>query len=344
MLGLARDAPAEDTSRRLAEVVRARAPHLGVWLPLLGIPLGLDLPDTQETRELDEQFRKARLEELVDELLEACVTSPTVLLIEDTHFMDDASADLLDRLVRDIASRPWLLVVIRRDVEAGYVPQEGEHLVIIRPAPLGQDAALQLVQAATGDRALTRDAMDALTNRAGGNPMFLEALATAVGAEGTVDDLPESVEGLMTSQIDRLDPVDRTVLRYAAVLGFVVEDDDLQDLLTAQLGTGSDSDLGQRLPLLDEFLTRSSPGRLRFRHALMRDVAYEGLPYRRRQVLHDQVGLRIEASSTDPREHSELLSLHFFPIARFARRWRSARSGPWSRTRCLPSGSSSTSR
>ena len=71
--------------------------------------------------------------------------------------------------------------------------------------------------------------------------MFLEALSTALGTEGTVDDLPESVEGLMTSQIDRLDPVDRTVLRYAAVLGFVVEDDDLQDLLTAQLGTGSES-------------------------------------------------------------------------------------------------------
>jgi class 3 adenylate cyclase/tetratricopeptide (TPR) repeat protein len=325
VLGLARDASAEDTSRRLAEVVTETAPHLGVWLPLLGIPFGLDLPDTQETRELDEQFRKGRLEELVVELLDACVTSPTVLLIEDVHFMDDASCDLLDRLVRDIATRPLLLVVVRRDLAAGYVPRAGEHLVTVRPAPLDPETSLQLIQAATGDRALTRDAMDALRGRGGGNPMFLEALCTSLGTEGTVDDLPESVEGLMTSQIDRLDPVDRTVLRYAAVLGFVVEDDDLQDLLTAQLGSGPDSHLDQRLPLLDEFLTRASPGRLRFRHALMRDVAYEGLPYRRRQVLHDQVGLRIEASSTDPREQSELLSLHFFQAGRFDRAWRYAR-------------------
>ena len=129
----------------------------------------------------------------------------------------------------------------------------------------------------------------------------------------------------MTSQIDRLDPVDRTVLRYAAVLGFVVHDLELQDLLTAQFGTGSESDLGQRLPLLDEFLTRSSPGRLRFRNALMRDVAYEGLPYRRRQVLHDQVGQRLEAAAPDPREQSELLSLHFFQAGRFERAWRYSR-------------------
>ncbi len=320
-LGLARDAPAEDTSRRLAEVVANTSPRLSVWLPLLGIPLGLDLPDTQETRELDEQFRKGRLEELVDELFDAFVTSPMVLIIEDGHYMDDPSADLLDRLVRDIARRPWLLVVIRRDLETGYLPSPGEHLVTVRPAPLDADAALQLVRAATGDRALTRDALDALATRGGGNPMFLEALSTAVGTDGAVDDLPESVEDLMTSQIDRLDPVDRTVLRYAAVLGFVVHDEDLQDLVGAHFGSGSASDLGERLPLLDEFLTRASPGRLRFRHALMRDVAYEGLPYRRRQVLHDQVGQRIESASADPREQSELLSLHFFQAGRFEKAW-----------------------
>jgi tetratricopeptide (TPR) repeat protein len=325
VLGLARDAPTEQTTARLTEVVEETAPRLSVWLPLLGIPLGLDLSDTQETRELDEQFRKGRLEEVVDELLDALVTSPTVLMIEDTHLMDDASAALLDRLTRDIARRPWLLLVIRRDVASGYSPAPGEQTVTVRPEPLAPEAAFQLLQAATGDRALTRDALDTLASRGGGNPMFLEALSAAVGTEGTVDDLPESVEDLVTSQIDRLDPVDRTVLRYAAVLGFVVDDVDLQDLLTAQLGTGSESDLGQRLPLLDEFLIRSSPGRLRFRHALTRDVAYEGLPYRRRQVLHDQVGRRIEASSGDPREHSELLSLHFFQAGRFDRAWRYAR-------------------
>ena len=118
------------------------------------------------------------------------------------------------------------------------MPREGEHLVTVRPEPLAHEAALQLVQAATGDRALTQDALRTLATRGGGNPMFLEALvARPPAARARSTDLPESVEALVTSQIDRLDPVDRTVLRYAAVLGFVVDDLELQDLLTAQFGT-----------------------------------------------------------------------------------------------------------
>jgi tetratricopeptide (TPR) repeat protein len=62
-------------------------------------------------------------------------------------------------------------------------------------------------------------------------------------------------------------------------------------------------------------------GRLRFRHTLMRDVAYEGLPFSRRKQLHDQVGRSIEASSTTPESQCELLSLHFFHAGRFEKAW-----------------------
>jgi tetratricopeptide (TPR) repeat protein len=62
-------------------------------------------------------------------------------------------------------------------------------------------------------------------------------------------------------------------------------------------------------------------GRLRFRHALMRDVAYEGLPFSRRRMLHDQVGHAIEASAPTPEAQCELLSLHFFHAGRFDKAW-----------------------
>ena len=74
------------------------------------------------------------------------------------------------------------------------------------------------------DHPLPQHALDALAARGGGNPMFLEALVREAGRSGSVADLPESVENLVTSQIDRLDPADRTVLRYAAVLGMVVDE------------------------------------------------------------------------------------------------------------------------
>jgi tetratricopeptide (TPR) repeat protein len=67
---------------------------------------------------------------------------------------------------------------------------------------------------------------------------------------------------------------------------------------------------------LGDFLVRDERGGLRFRSGLMRDVAYEGLPFRRRQVLHDHVSRAIERSSATPESQCEVLSLHFFHAGR----------------------------
>ncbi|MGH8893484.1 MAG: hypothetical protein ACRDWY_09290, partial [Actinomycetes bacterium] len=170
---------------------------------------------------------------------------------------------------------------------------------------------------------LPQHAMDQLASRSGGNPMFLAALVQDAVRAGTVSDLPESVEALVTSQVDRLDPVDRTVLRYAAGLGVVLERQALEDLIAEHR---PDVDLDSRLPLLRDFLVREGPARLRFRHTLMRDVAYEGLPYRLRRVLHEQVGRAIERSADDPQQVSEVLSLHFFHAGRYHRAWAYSRT------------------
>ena len=90
----------------------------------------------------------------------------------------------------------------------------------------------------------------------------------------------------MTSQIDRLDPEQRTVVRMAAVLG--------QSFLAEELAALSRRAAPDRLRgVLEEFdsiLTFTGPGALRFRHALVRDAAYEELPYRRRRALHARAG------------------------------------------------------
>ena len=94
-LSLDADAAPEATAERLREVVTTAAPHLVPWLSLLGIPLDLTLPPTRAVSDLDEQFRKARLEDSVDELAARVLTSPTVVLFEDAQLMDDASAELV---------------------------------------------------------------------------------------------------------------------------------------------------------------------------------------------------------------------------------------------------------
>ena len=159
---------------------------------------------------------------------------------------------------------------------------------------------------------------DALAARGGGNPMFLEALVREAGRSGSVADLPESVEGLVTSQIDRLDPSDRTVLRYAAVLGMVVDEEALGTLLHDH---AAGLVCGRRPGAVSEQCgAAATAGVLRpgARSAavpapLMRDVAYEGLPFSRRKLLHEQVGHGDRGRPPAPEAQCELAVAALLP-------------------------------
>ena len=321
-LGLRRDADPGAASLRLQEVVAASAPELLPWLPLLAVPLDVQVAPTRESDELDPQYRRARVEDAVEQLLTRLTTAPVVLLVEDAHHLDAASCDLLSRLARTAAERSWLLVVTRRDTGGGFVPEPGAPVVSVRPTPLAPDESLQLTRAAAA-QPMTRQAAQVLVERSGGNPLFLEELVAAAGRLGSVADLPESVQDLVTSQIDRLAPLDRLVLRYAAVLGTTADLDVLEQLLAAHR---ADVRLEEHLPALSDFLDAHGERQVRFRHALMRDVAYEGLPYRRRRLLHEHVGETLEQTAADRDQVSELLSLHYFHAGRFDRAWSYART------------------
>jgi tetratricopeptide (TPR) repeat protein len=321
VLGLSEATPTELVRSRLESRLAANRPDLLPWLPLLGIPLGLDLPDTQATRDLDDEFRQDRLEAVTVELLTCALPTPTVLVIDDTQVMDAASARVLQRLARELTTAPWLLVVGRRDFPSGFQAPEGPLLQQLRLQPLQEEAAVRLVRATTTGRPLPPDAVHALAEQCGGNPMFLQSLVAAAGRSGSVAELPDSVEGVIGMLLDRLGIEDRLVVRRAAVLGRSFLRRRLVELLD---GTGLTLD-DERLARLADFLEVEERDRLRFRHALLREVAYQGLPYRQRTGLHAYVGEAIEADG-DTTDSTELLSLHFFHAARFAKAWTYSRA------------------
>jgi class 3 adenylate cyclase/tetratricopeptide (TPR) repeat protein len=306
----------DELERRLRERVETTAPHLVPWLPLLGVVLGLEIPDTEETAALGDEFRKTRLQEASNELLGMVLLEPTLILFEDAHWMDDASADLLRHLTDGVENRPWLIVATRRDQPSGFAAPQESNPVVIELEPLAPEQAAALVVAATEELPLLPHEIEALTERAGGNPLFLNELLTAARGGAAVEELPDSVETLMMARIDRLSPADRRVLRCAAVLGASFT----KDLVAAALSPDAPGpDTWERL---GDFLVDEGGGHLRFRHALVRDAAYEGLPYRRRREVHGRAGEKIEAATDRPEEEAELLSLHFFHAHDFDKAWR----------------------
>jgi class 3 adenylate cyclase/tetratricopeptide (TPR) repeat protein len=316
--GIAPDVAPPEDAIALAGRIRELKPELAPWLPLVAIPMGIQAQATAATTDLDEKFRKARLEEVTAALVYAALETPALIVIDDVHLLDDPSADLLARLKRDASRNPALIIVTRRDQPSGYVPAAGPDVLRMDLGALDQDAAAALLAGVAGDTALRPDELATLARRAAGNPLFLKELVAAAAGAGSVAGLPDTIEGLVTTQIDRLSPTDRTILRHASVLGATFT----RRLLGEMLGSEQGSVLAALPPTLDSFLVRESGDTFRFQHSLIRDAAYEGLPFRRRKELHGRAGAVIEASAKNPDDQAALLSMHYFHALRFDKAWR----------------------
>jgi class 3 adenylate cyclase/tetratricopeptide (TPR) repeat protein len=327
-LGLGAASP-DVLSKRLATWCAAVAPQLQPWLPLLGTVFNVSLPDTPQTADLDEQFRKTRLEETVVEALSAALPGPSILLVDDGHYADEASLDVLRRIAEILPSRPWLLVIGRRDsdgadravvdgavvdgaaVDGADVDGESAQRLVL--GPLDAIAAEVLVHAETDNNPLSPHVADAVVRRGEGNPLFLRELAQAAAAGASAEDLPDSVENLVDTQIDRLAPRDRDVLRAASVIGVAVD----PDLLIDVLRTYGDGSAEVDLQRLHGFLHRDGDV-LRFRQTLVQHAAYEGMPYRRRTALHARLAGLLACGVGRSGDVTSLLSFHYFQAGMYA--------------------------
>ena len=192
----------------------------------------------------------------------------------------------------------------------------------LRLEPLPLDDAKTLALAAAGGRRLTDDELAALMERGAGNPLFLQELAGSGVPATQAEELPESVEALVATRIDQLAPGDRALLRWASVLGVSFSGALIVEVLEGESEVGAAAEAWDRL---GEFVERDPdvPGAFRFRHALIRDAAYEGLSYRRRRELHGRVAEVIERTHGDrPEEAAEILALHFHRAERWPDAWR----------------------
>jgi class 3 adenylate cyclase/tetratricopeptide (TPR) repeat protein len=309
----------------LAERLGAVDEELIPWTPLLGAPLDVEVEPTPEVKSLDPSFWRARLHGVMGTLLGHLLDSPTLLVFDDVHWMDDASSELLRYLGTQLPTKPWLTCTTRRPIEGGFAAAEGTPplpALTLRLEPLPEEDAKKLAQAAAGDRPLTDEELAALMERGAGNPLFLQRLASVGEAAEDGEELPETVEALLATRIDKLAPGDRALLRWASVLGVSFSGSLILDVLEGDSLVAAASEAWERL---GEFVERDPdvPGAFRFRHALIRDAAYEGLSFKRRRELHGRVAEVVEKNQGErPEEAAELLSLHFYRAERWPDTWR----------------------
>jgi class 3 adenylate cyclase len=320
LAGVDHEDPDDVILERLRRVVSDDDPALLPWLPLLALALDVRAPATPEVEQLAPDFRGPKLQEVVLRFLRRQLPAWVLIELEDAHFMDHASAELLHALEDQLPALPWLVVVTRRDDENGFVATPGPHLVRLQLEPLTTDQSLALARVVTETTPLPPHLVRIAAERSGGSPQFLRDLLRAA-ADGSAE-LPDSIEAAALARIDRLRPADREVVRRASVLGVSFHPRHLGDLLGDDVPAPTEESWSR----LAAYFSEEPQGFLRFRRQVVRDVAYGGLPFRIRRALHEAAGARLESElGDDADDEAARLCVHFLLAGQHAKAWRYAR-------------------
>jgi DNA-binding SARP family transcriptional activator len=218
---------------------------------------------------------------------------PLVLLFEDVHWAEPPLLDLVDDLHAQLVDAPVLLLCLARPELLTARPAWASNaagVTTVRLGPLSPDESRRLLAARSG---LSDSQRTAVATRAGGNPLFLEQLAVHVAERhGPAPSLPPALHALLAARLDLLNPQERSLLDAAAVEGEHFHLGGVLSLVeNLQVGDASRSldALVKRELLLPAPAEIAGEQAWRFRHALVRDAAYEATPKAARAHGHERV-------------------------------------------------------
>jgi DNA-binding NarL/FixJ family response regulator len=248
-------------------------------------------------RDPSERFRYHRaLGGLIEELGRG---GPVALILDDLHWADDASVELVLHLLRRPPRIPLLLAVALRGIDpaprvldaARVAPGFAE----LRPRPLPAEDALALLP---GD--LPNELRDRMAGEAQGNPLFLHELAR-IGAAGA-DQLPATLQAAVTREVGSLDGDARDLLAGAAVAGDPFDPD--------VAAAAADLDPRRALELLDGLVAADlvrpidASRAFRFRHPIVRRAVYDDAPAGWRIAAHERAAERLAQHGASPAERA----------------------------------------
>jgi class 3 adenylate cyclase/tetratricopeptide (TPR) repeat protein len=289
---------------------------------LLGVPL-----EPQQLPSLPPQEQKRRTQQACLQLiLQQAANTPLCLLIEDLHWLDSGSQELLDLLSATLDQRPVLLLgTTRPDFRPTWGERPGRHWLTV--APLSREHTETFVCHWCRPLGASGTLMTLICERTEGNPFFVEEMLRALQERQLLEvqngsyviqvsthvEIPSSIHGLLAARVDRLGDAMKEVLQVGAVIGrefplWLLEATVDRTPLHAELMAL------QRLDLLAEKTALPEPVYL-FTHALTREVVYASLLNQAKKKLHGQIGQALEQRYAGRTQELVHLLHHHFSLA-----------------------------
>jgi class 3 adenylate cyclase/tetratricopeptide (TPR) repeat protein len=321
---LPEDTPEEKLSK-LEALLTANSGATGDMVPLLAALVNIPVGDRYQPLTLAPERQKELTLLAIMQLFELMASQrPLVLSIEDVHWIDPTSSELLERLIARVPEARILLLVTFRQEYARPIPETGS-LVHLALGRLGQSNTAALIERVARGKPLPVELQAQLIARSEGIPLFVEELTKVVLESGFVQEqvdrfllssplppssIPATLQESLLARLDRLAPV-KEVAQFAAVIGRDFTFDLLAEIapltreqLHAALERLTAAGLVTKLP-------GSSSETYSFKHALVRDAAYDSMLRSRRRQLHGHVAEALRANFAPAVEQNpELLALH----------------------------------
>src|SRR6516225_3340745 len=293
--------------------------HAGVdpnsAVPLLAPLLNLALPPEYSPSSLPpEQQRRRLLALLVEWILGTARQRPLIIALEDLHWADPSTLELLQLLVEQGNTAPLFLLFTARPEFHPSWPLRAHHAQL-NLNRLGKRDIRAMVTQVAAQKALTDETISAVVERTGGVPLFVEELTRAVLESGEAKfagrAIPATLHDSLMARLDKLGPARETLQR-----GAVIGSEFSYELLEA-VHRLDDVELQRRLRTLTDaellYVRGIAPeATYQFKHALIRDAAYEALLKSRRKELHYRVARVIDTRFPALKEaHPEVLAQHW---------------------------------
>jgi adenylate cyclase len=316
------EAPLRRQVRNLEGEIDDLAPDRMEALPLLGELLGLPLPENDFSQALEPKHRRTALEALLLHCLRARAReaardgSGLLLVLEDVHWIDSASHDLLERVARAIPELPVLIVLAYRPPEIVRIQEPRVEtlpyftrlrLSELSPAQIEQALRAKLAQLYPELRGvMPKTLVERVIFQAQGNPFFAEELINYLHDrdlnlrdQATLDkiELPNSLNSLVISRIDQLAASQQHTIKVASVVGRLFPFKHLLGYypeLGEPPGVKSDLDVLAACELTPLDTPEPELAYL-FKHLITHEVAYELLTHAARARLHEQYATYLEA-------------------------------------------------
>jgi tetratricopeptide (TPR) repeat protein len=251
----------------------------------------------------------------IRKLLEAVARErPLVVVLDDVHWAEPTLLDLVEHVLEFTEDAPLLVVGLARPEFFEQRPlwaSQREEFALIRLEPLTEAQAEVLIDALATDKAFSTEIRNRIGAASEGNPLFVEQMVAMLSENGHAENghaVPPTIQALLAARIDELSPDERSVIEPAAVIGHEFWRQAVVELSPDDLAVSASLQRLIRKELIGR--ARSSfadEDAFRFRHILIRDATYPGIPKARRAELHERFADWLECTMP---EFEEIIGYH----------------------------------